>query len=144
MADKYLAHGTLLKVGDALVSPTYTTIAQVTSVAGVAVSRGSQTVPTHDDTGIMEKLVDALGSADDIPFSVMFDPSDATHDESTGLIDLALSGDTRPWQIIFPDSLGQWAFEGVISQFSTPALDANTGLLTADCVVTPTNVPVFT
>lgn len=129
---KYNAHGTLLKMGDALVSPTYTTIAQVTTINGPSQTRGTQPVPTHDDSGGIDKIADALYDGGQVQFGIMYDPSLGTHDESTGVKSVADSGAERPYQLVFPSSLGQFDFNAFIVAFSPTGLDASTGLMRAD------------
>lgn len=135
---KYNAHGTLLKLGDALVSPSYTTVAQVTSVGGPNMSRGTTNVPTHDDSGGVDKIADALYDGGDVTFEVMYDPADGTHDETTGFRELMDSGDERPWQLVWPSSLGQEDFNAFVTGFNPGPFDANSGMFTASLTLTVT------
>jgi hypothetical protein len=130
---KHNAHGTLLKLGSALVSPTYTTIAQVVSISGPNQTRGTTPVPTHDDTGGIDKIADALYDGGQVTFSVLFDPSLGTHDASTGVKALADSGAERPYQLIFPTAVGvQYEFNAFVVSHQPTGMDANTGVLRAD------------
>ena len=132
---KYNAHGTLLALGDALVSPTYTTVAQITGLGGPSQSRGTTPVPTHDDSGGVDKIADALYDGGQVSGTLLYDPAHASHDESTGLQSIMASGAERPWRITFPSSLGQFDFNGFLTAFEPTGMDANSGLLRANFTV---------
>lgn len=130
------AHGTLLKMGDALVSPTYATIAQVVSYDGPSMSRGTTPVPTHDDTGGVPHLADALYDGGEVTLSLRYDPTLGTHDAATGFLSVFQSGEERPFQLIFPTAVGvQLDFNGFITNCQPTGLEANTGVMMANVTV---------
>lgn len=141
---KINAHGTVLNLGDALVSPTYTAIAQVETFDGPELARGSEEVPTHDDADMVERIADALFRMNAVSGTLLYDPVEGTHDGATGLVSLLESGEERPFQLILSDAAStQWDFNGFVSQFSPTGLDANTGKLRADFEITPMNTPAL-
>lgn len=136
---KINAHGTILNLGDALVSPTFTAIAQVETFDGPEVTRGGIEVPAHDDTGIVEVVAEALYRMGEISGTILYDPNDATHDGTTGLVSIAENGEERPFQFVFPVSpAAQWDFNGFLARFSPTGFDANSGMMRADFAVRPT------
>lgn len=128
------SHGVQLLLSDGAGSPTYTAIAQLTSLTPPALERGHTVIAEHDMTGAIEKLADALRNEGVVQVSGNWDPSHATHDESTGLRSIANSGAESDLRIIFPDTdSSQFDFKGYISNFQPGALDANSGLMTFTC-----------
>ena len=135
---KINANGTVLNLGDAIISPTFVAIAQVETFDGPEISRGLTDVPTHDDSGAIRRLADALFSLGPVTFSILYDPVGGTHDAATGLAGLAESGEIRPFNFIFPDAAStQWDFDAVVNSFKPTGMDANSGQLKADVTVTP-------
>lgn len=125
------SHGVQLLMGDGTASPTYTAVAQLTSVTPPALERGHTVIAEHDMTTAIEKLADALRNEGSVQFGGNWDPSHATHDESTGFKSVANSGEERNWRIVFPDTDStQFDFLGHISNFQPGALEANSGLMT--------------
>ena len=141
---KINAHGAILNVGSAIISPTFVVLAQVETFDGPAITRPGEEVPTHDDVGVVEVIADALHRLEELSGTLLYDPVDATHDSSTGIIGLAESGDERPFQLVLPDTASsQWDFQGYVSRFALQGMDANSGKLRADFAIRPTRVVTF-
>jgi hypothetical protein len=141
---KFNAHGTVLNLGDALVSPTYTAIAQVETFDGPELSRGGVEAPAHDDTDMVEVIAEALYRMGEISGTLLYDPANATHDGTTGLVALVESGDERPFQFIFSDTGStQWDVQGFCARFNPTGMDANSGLMRADFAIRPTQSPTL-
>lgn len=141
---KISAHGTILNMGDGIVTPVYTAIAQVESFDGPEIARGSVEAAAHDDADMIERIQNGLYSMGPVSGTLLYDPADASHDASTGLLAVVESGEERAFQFIFPDTAAsQIDFNGYVSRFKPSGLDANTGLMRAEFEITPMNSPAL-
>lgn len=130
------SHGVQLLLGDGTVSPSYTAIAQLTSLTPPALERGHTVIASHDMTGAVRKFADALRNEGAVQAAGYWDPSNPTHDESTGIKSVANSGEERNLRIVFPDTdNSQFDFLGYVSNFQPGALEANSGLMTFTCTI---------
>lgn len=144
---KFNVHGTQLQVSDMAASPTFTTVAQLETVTLPEESRGSEDVPTHDQTigEVADKIVDALYTIGEMPFTVVKDFGDASHDGSTGLDSFLADTEARDWRLVLPDTdATQIDFEGWIGRRGHGAMPANRGVLRGNYAIIATTRPVVT
>ncbi len=138
------AHGIILKMSDMGATPVFTAIAQIISLTPPGWERGEAEAVDHDLTTAKEYLNDALYEQGEVTFGIHWDPADATHDETTGLIEVATSGDATDFQIIFPDTNAtQFDFSAFV-RFRPGSFDANAGKMTADVTLRPTGAITVT
>ena len=132
------SHGIVLKMSDMAATPVFTAIAQIISLTPPGWQRGETEAVDHDLTAAKEYLNDALYEQGEVTFGIHWDPAHATHDETTGLIEAAVSGDPTDFQIIFPDTgATQFDFSAFV-RFQPGSFDANAGKMTADVTLRPT------
>ncbi|HEY8378685.1 MAG TPA: hypothetical protein VIK91_19470 [Nannocystis sp.] len=146
MATKYNVHGAQLQISDGAASPTYTTVASLESITLPSETRGSEDVPTHDDTpgGVATKIVDALRTLGTMTFTIIEDWSDPTHDGSTGLYSLLGATSPTDLRVILPDGNGtQIDVTGYITGRTPQAMPANRGVARVDYEFTPIQPPVI-
>lgn len=133
---KSSGHGIQLQISDGAASPTYTEIAQVESIQPPGWQRGSEDVPTHDDTGGIDVLVDALYKLKPFTITVLYDPAGTTHAD---LDDKKSSMDSDDYRVVYPDTAStQVDFAAFVTDFQPQDIPANTGKLRADVEFTPT------
>lgn len=96
------SNGTLLQMGDGMVSETFTTVAEVLDISGPSLEAGTEEATSHDSDGWREFIVTLL-TAGEVSFDLNFF-NDPTQDFTTGILDVMLNGETVNWQLVFPTS----------------------------------------
>lgn len=135
--DAHAALGTILAVGDGATPEVFTKIARVKDIDGPSMSRDTIDVTHQLSSGGVKEFLASLADGGEVSFTVGYNPTSASHDQTTGL--LAFMGETvtRNWQLVFPVTgvIGFWglAFAGVVTKFATKAPVA--GELTADITI---------
>lgn len=139
------AHGTLLKVSDMdATSPTFTTVAEVTNISGPSLSRETFDLTSHSSTGGYREFGIGLIDAGEVTLDINYVPSNATHDNSTGLLSLISqsSNDSTDFELVFPDTdETTWSFSGFVTAFSPTAPVGD--LLGASVTVKVTGAPTL-
>jgi predicted secreted protein len=113
------SQGTLLQVGDGA-TPTegFTTILGVKDIDGPGLTRSEIDVTSQDSPGYKE-VIGGLKDGATLKFDVTFNPNEATHNETNGLIAKYLDGLTRHWRVVFPVSPARrWLVNGFLKDFS--------------------------
>jgi predicted secreted protein len=139
---KYSAYGTILEV-DLLGGTAYGTIGYLDNIGGPNLARDSIDVTTHDSTSAWREFVKGLKDGGDISFDVVYDPTESTHDATTGLLaDFDNEGTIPAWRLTFPDgSSTQWTFDGFLTGFSPS--EPKDDKLSASITVKVTGVPTL-
>lgn len=110
----HFAHGTQFSV---TVATVLTAIAELTSITGVEITVDEVDVSSHDSEDAFREFTSGMKDAGSVSIEGNF-INDASQ---TALYDLAVSGETVAMEIVFPDSLGEWTFDGFVTSFSTDA-----------------------
>ena len=122
----------------------FTTVAMVGDIAGPAYSRDNIDATTHDSPLDYEELVATIKKSGEISFPVFWEPTDPTHDASTGLFAAYEDGVTRNWKLVLTDYLSdpsELRVTGYVSGFAAKAPVA--GLLGADVRIQVTGASVY-
>lgn len=111
-----LAQGTLLKIGDGgSPSEAFTTVSECRSIRGPTLNRQLIDITNHDSSGSYREWLNGLKDAGDVTFDVNYNPVDATHDASTGLLFDYVNDTRRNFQLVFPDSGSTtWSFTAIV------------------------------
>lgn len=109
------ALGTKLQIGD--VSPV--TVAGLTSIGGLELSADTIDVTTLDSDGGYREFIGGFKDAGEVSLEGYLELEAGKGQKD--LYDLFESGDTEDFIILFPDTIGKWEFEGVVTGFSTGA-----------------------
>lgn len=140
MSSAQTSLGTLLKVGDAQGGPYSTTIAEVKDFNPPGITLNLIDVSNHNNSsGYEEMIASALKRIPEITFEINFIYNDASHDESTGLIYLAVNSLKKHWEVVLPATSGSksWRFAGFVTSFQ-PSAPVD-GALTASVTIKPTD-----
>lgn len=117
MATRYLAKGTLLKMGDGAGPEVFTSVVQLTKIGGISVSRNTQESSDHDTTGGKTFLAEKLYDGGEVPFEGHFDPATATQSAATGIIKAFIDATLVNWKLVFPDSgTTTWPFSAFVTK----------------------------
>jgi predicted secreted protein len=115
-------------------------IAYVSNIGGPGLSADTEDVTTHDSTGAWEEHVVTILRTGELSLDIVYDPSAATHDASTGLVALLEAGYPVGFSIVFPAPV-TWAFAAVITGFEPSA--PHDGALTASVKMKLTGAPIL-
>lgn len=110
--------GTLLKIGDGEVEEEFTTIAEVTNIAGPNLSQETIDVTSHSSTERWREFIAGLLDAGEVSFDINFIPTENTHKLSTGILGDMVAGTKRNFELVFPDGGSTtWSFAAIITAF---------------------------
>ena len=128
------AFGIDLQMGDGGDPENFTSLAEVLDVNGPGMTADTVEVTPHDPSGNKwKKFLKALRDGGEVTFDINFEPTESTHDETTGLLAELDSDDLRNFKLIFPDgSSTTWDFSGYVTNFNPngPVQEALTASIT--------------
>lgn len=120
---KTFGFGTALKVSNGASPEVFTAVAFVSniSISGYAVD--TVEVTTHDSENGFKEFIAGLSDGGEVSFDVVFDPSNSTHNETTGGLKAIMDAKTvKNWKVEFPMSpVKTWAFSGLMTSFELEA-----------------------
>jgi hypothetical protein len=131
---KYTGRGGIFRVGTTGATPTYTDVAQISSIGSIAITADETEVTTLDNIDGFKEFLQTFKDSGELPITIVWDPSIVSHGPTgEGLWGLFLSGETRPMQIEFPIKPVPYIadFDGFVKSFPTPAMTP-ADALTAD------------
>lgn len=132
---------TQLQLGDGGVPENFTTIAEVRSIAGPTFTNDILDVTNHDSENGVREFKAGLTDPGDLTFTLNFQPTEPTHDDSTGTLSLLVSKVVRNFRLVFPGSIRTWQFGGIIT--GHPVNFPIDDVLTADVTLKVTGIPNF-
>lgn len=142
MADTW-AFGTEIRLGSLAGTVwTYTEIARVEDISGGGITQAFDEVTAHDSVGRYRQYLATLLELGEISFDIIWDPQNATHNGTTGLLNEIQDGTTQNYQVRFPTATPvTWTFSAFVTSFSWNApVD---GALRASIGLRPTGNPTF-
>jgi hypothetical protein len=103
MADTapFWAYGSQLQLGDGLGA--FTTVSEVKDFNTPKATRDRIDTTSHSSPGGYRRKLPTLKDGGDVTYNVNWLPTEATHNNTTGLTSLYDSGEERPWKIIATD-----------------------------------------
>lgn len=111
------AFGTQLQRGDgATPSENFTPIANVTDITPPALERETLDVTAHDSPDAWRQFIGGLKDGGEVSVDVNYDPRE--HD---GIIDDFADAAPRNYKIVWPGTLGEWAFTALLTGFEPEA-----------------------
>jgi hypothetical protein len=135
MSNAIGAINTLLKADGTL-------IAEVRSINGLTLDVKSVDVTTHSSSVPWTEAAATLLTAGNLTFEINYIPTEATHNNSTGLLNFLTNRTTKTWTITFPDQAATtWSFQGFIQKFDMQAPVDN--VLTAKIDIKATGQPTL-
>lgn len=102
--------GFLLQLGTTAIdaSATFATIAEVKDITGPAMSLDVIDVTNQDSPDAYEEIIPSIRRGGEVDFDVNFVPTDATHDDSTGLVYLANNKIKRAYRLLLNDDVSSY------------------------------------
>lgn len=142
MTDTISSFGTLLKIGDAATPEVFTTIAEITDIAGVTLATATEDATNHSSPGGFEEKIPTTLSVGPVKFSINFLPTGLTHSYSTGLIKDWINKTKRNFKLVFPDTgATTWLFAAYVTDVGIKA--PVKGKLAADVTLDITGQPTL-
>lgn len=140
MSDAIIGTGILLKAGDGGSPESFVTVAEIVSLKPPQLSRNEVEVPTHN-LGIDDKILGMLRRGQ-VTGTLNWVPTDATHDDTSGILADILANTKRNWQITFPpNGLPRWTMPARVQLFDPQDVTTDSALqiafaLTIDGAIT--------
>lgn len=110
------AFGTQLQRGDGGAPEVFTAIANVTNITPPGLERETHDVTTHQSPDAWREFTGGLKDGGEVSADINYDPRE--HD--TLIADFADSA-PRNYKIVWPGTLGNWAFVAVLTNFEPEA-----------------------
>jgi predicted secreted protein len=121
LANKYAAYGAQIGFGSPIV-----TVASVKSISGPKLSAEQLDVTTHDSASSYREFVASFKDSGDVQITVVFDPAEASHGSSTGLLSLFESGAKTAFKITFHSTpASNLSFSGIVTGFEWSNQEVN-------------------
>lgn len=133
------AFGIALQRGDgATPTEAFVSIANVTSVSGPEIEREAYDVTAHDSPDGWREFIGGLKDGGEVSVEVNYDPR--VHDDLVADFD---DSAPRNYKMVFPGTLGSWAFAALLTGFSqeSPVDDKLSAELTLKVSGKPTITP---
>ena len=119
MTGALFAQATLLKIGDGGGPEVFTTIAEVGEISGPQLKLDTIDVTTHSSPGGWEELIAGILRSGEVSFGINYVPTEATHNNTTGLIKDMRTRTLRHFQLVFPDGASTtWSFSAYVTGFN--------------------------
>jgi predicted secreted protein len=137
------ALGTFLQIGDAA-TPTegFTTIAEVNDLGGPSLTLETIDVTSHDSSNGWREFIGGLLDGGEVSFTINYIPTNATHNNTSGLIADLRNRVVRNFQLVFPDGGSTtWVFAALVTSFEpSEAIDSQ---ITADVTLKVSGAPTL-
>lgn len=134
-----IASGTLLKVGDGASTEVFTTVPEMTKIAGPAVTFALLDVTSHDSAGYFKEYIPGLADGDNIAGECNWKPSNAVHKNLR--VD-SYARTLRNFKTIFPDTTDNTVLTSTYIAGISPKADIGT-VLVASLTIKVTGLPVW-
>lgn len=110
------AFGTQLQRGDGADPEVFAAIANVTDITPPGIERETYDVTAHDSPNGWREHTGGLKDGGEVEIEINYDPRE--HD--TLIADFADS-EPRNYKVVYPDTLGDWAFKAILTNFEPEA-----------------------
>jgi hypothetical protein len=133
------AQGTLIARAPAATPTVFTTVGKLMDITPPPLTRKPIEMTCHNEPE--EVFVVGIKRKGELAFKIGFNPTAASHGQSTGLIKAYNDASRDIYKITYPDG-SLWLFSGYVTNFApaAPVDDA----LTADVTIRPTGTSTFT
>lgn len=117
MSDAFWAFGSTLKLGDGGSPEVFTAVAEITDISPPSMGRDLIEVTHHASPGGYREFISGLRDGGEVSLEANWLPTDATHDQVTGLLSYFDLNVTSNWQIVLPDTIATIEFTGFLTAF---------------------------
>jgi len=131
------AFGAVLERSDMDSNPTFTEIANVTSISGPSISRNVYDTTAHDSPDAYMEFIGGLKDGGELSFELNWDPENATHEALfSDLNDIV----PRDYNLVLPQDIATFAMTAILTAFDVglPVDDKLTASVTYKITGKPT------
>ncbi|MFE2021297.1 phage tail tube protein [Streptomyces sp. NPDC059499] len=130
------AFGTQLQRGDGAGPEVFTAIANVTDITPPGIERETLDVTSHGSPDGWREFIGGLKDGGEVSIDINYDPRE--HDT---LVDDFEDPDPRNYKVVWPGTLGDWAFKAILTGFEPEA--PHDDKLAASCTFKVSGKPVL-
>jgi Lambda phage tail tube protein, TTP len=109
-------YGTLLKIGDGGSPETFATVVEVTEIAPPEITLNTEDATSHDSNGWTE-VIGTLLDGGEISGKINWRPTNATQDETTGLLYAIMNRVKKNWKVVLPGTVKTFTFAALLTKF---------------------------
>ena len=113
----FWAYGSVIQLGDGATPEVFTAIAEVIDISPPSMSRDDIDVSNQDSTSGWREFIPGWRDGGEMSFNCNWLPTNATHDENTGLLSTFTDDDRHNWKLILPDTVKTLSFAGFVTGF---------------------------
>jgi predicted secreted protein len=117
------------------------TVAGVTDLSGPAVENELIEVTNFGSTGGYREYIAGPKDNGEISITINYDPTDSSHNATTGLVADANTGTSRAWSINWSGTGTSWSGNGIVTSFEPGGSFEDA--LTAEVTIKPTGQPTL-
>ncbi len=122
MSNALHAQGTLLQRGDGATPEVFTTVAEVGSISGPSLQADLIDVTNHSSPSRYREYIQGLKDGGELTFDLNYNPNDATHNATTGVLADWNSGARKNYRLQFPSTPAVfWNFQVIVTNFEMNA-----------------------
>ena len=111
------AYGSKLQIGDGAVSEAFADVAEILELTPPSMSRDDIDVTSHNSSDGYREFIAGMRDGGEVSFKANWLPTNATHDNTTGLLESFNDNASHNWKIILPSSLITISFVGFLTAF---------------------------
>lgn len=116
MPGPYSSFGTLVQMGDGGSPEVFTTVGQVLDIDGPEFSTDTEETTNQSSAGAFEEFIATIKRSGELTFDVNFDPDDATHNQTTGLVAAYQNRTLKNWRVLMPTNPARrWDLKGIVT-----------------------------
>jgi len=115
-SNAFWVYGSTLQMGDAGTPEVFTTIAEVKDM-DFSFERDEIEVTSQDSTNGWRQFIPGFRDAGELSFEANWLPTNATHDDVTGLLEQFKDDDCHNFKLILPDTILTIAFTAFVTNF---------------------------
>lgn len=119
MSNAFWAYGSSLQIGDGATIEVFTSVAEITELEILNLSRDAIDVTSHASPDGYREKIPGMRDAGSLSIKANWLPTNATQDATTGLLSTFNDNLNHNFKIILPDSLATVSCRGHVGEFKT-------------------------
>lgn len=122
MSNAIHAQGTLLQRGDGASPEVFTTVAEVGSISGPSLTADLIDVTNHSSPSRFREYIQGLKDGGELTFDLNYQPTEATHNNATGVLGDWNTGARKNYRLRFPTTpTVDWLLPIIVTNFEMNA-----------------------
>lgn len=113
----FWVYGSKIQLGDGAVSEAFADIAEVLDITPPPMSRDDIEVTNEQSTDGWREFIPGWRDGGEVTFNCNWLPTNATQNETTGMLETFNDDDLHNWRIVLPDGVKTISFSGFLTGF---------------------------